>query len=145
MPTNLTIVDRLTRLLNFYEHAAAAIRTTMALMDQQPETSRNGWGGDRRSQSNGSIAKAALQIDAQRRAGTLPKKKHLRRDEIRAQRERSAAVLAHFDPKEPKLPGEFPINPKSIQPLVRWGFLKKKGPGYVRTAKPFHVDKRAAQ
>jgi Helix-turn-helix domain len=54
---------------------------------------------------------------------------------IRQQREASAALLAQLDLVEPRRPEG------RIAPLVRRGYAKKKGDGYVRTAKPFMVAK----
>lgn len=53
---------------------------------------------------------------------------------IRAQRQRSAALLAKFAADEPRPSA---IAGGAIGSLVRRGYLKKKGDGYVRTAKPY--------
>jgi excisionase family DNA binding protein len=52
---------------------------------------------------------------------------------IQQQREASAALLAQLDLVEPRRPEG------RMAALVRRGYAKKKGDGYVRTAKPFMV------
>ena len=59
-------------------------------------------------------------------------------------RKASADVLATFDTATPKpLVGSGRPGARLAAPLIRRGYLKKKGDGYVRTAKPFVVDPRA--
>ena len=61
-----------------------------------------------------------------------------------ARRQVTADLLASFDPKEPRpSPGKGQSRERSVPVgvLVYHGYLKKKGKdGYVRTAKPFHVN-----
>jgi hypothetical protein len=140
------IPDRLARLLTYHENAAAAIRATIALLQQQPD--------GRASNGHSPTMHAALSLDEERRAKknaiqrewrkTHPKKPQTgttaRGKGTVAQRQRTADTLAHFDLKTPKLPGELPFKP-TIGILVTTGYLKKdpKGGGYLRTAKPYQV------
>jgi hypothetical protein len=55
-------------------------------------------------------------------------------------RMRTAAELAQFDPQEPKRPADLAVPVVSLGSLVRRGYLLRQGAGYIRTAKPFHVD-----
>jgi hypothetical protein len=50
----------------------------------------------------------------------------------REQRARTQALLERYDRNEPR-----PFLSRGMQTLLRWGYLKRKGDGYVRTAKPF--------
>lgn len=147
------IPDSLARLLTYHENAAASIRATIALLQGQPE--------QRGKSSNGHspTMHAALTLDKERRAKKLvyqrewrkthPQKTHPRKsgghtNRVLTQRRRTAETLGHFDLTEPKLPGELPFKPMGLPILVTRGYLKKKGPGYVRTAKPFHVNPKDA-
>ena len=129
-----TTRDQLLKLLAFHENAAAAVRATLSLLAAQPVDGRS---------SNGlsTVAKQALALDAQRQAvkhaGPRP-----RGHKIRDRRQRSADYLKNFDTKEPRLPGEF--ERFGIGSLVRRGYLQRKGPGYIRTAKPYFVNRRDA-
>jgi len=53
----------------------------------------------------------------------------------RAQRERSLALLEQFDRTAPRQPENADL--RGLMPLMRHGYLKRKGDGYVRTAKVF--------
>jgi len=55
-------------------------------------------------------------------------------------RMRTAAELAQFDAVEPRRPTELAVPVKSLGSLVRRGYLRHQGKGYVLTSKPFHVD-----
>ena len=147
------IPDRLARLLAYHENAAATIRATIALLEQPDPRGPRAF-----SNGHSPIMHAALQVDAARRE----KKKEWQRAYIERkkaktktgphpnamhnQRQRTADALAHFDPTEPKLPGELPFKPEGLGRLVVHGYLKRKGLGYVRTAKPYQVNpkKKAA-
>ena len=62
------------------------------------------------------------------------------KDRLRAQRQISANMLATLDPVEPRqLPADF--GKHGLGPLVRRGYIKRKRDGYIRTAKPFIVEK----
>lgn len=52
-------------------------------------------------------------------------------------RQGTADLLAHFDPVAPR-PAPATGGTARVGPLIRHGFLKKKGKGYIRTPKPFH-------
>lgn len=139
-----TTKDHLARLLAFHENAAAHIRATLALLNGIGPT---GFGGDRKSATyealtsgNGlsTVAKQALALDAQRQAvknGPRP-----RGTKIHDQRQRTATYLQLYDPKEPKLPGEFKEF-RGLGSLIHRGYLQRKGPGYIRTSKPYFVNR----
>jgi hypothetical protein len=54
---------------------------------------------------------------------------------VRVRREQSAAWLATFDREEPR--SAAPTHVKHIGVFVRRGYLRRKGTGYVRTAKAY--------
>jgi hypothetical protein len=56
----------------------------------------------------------------------------------RARRKASADLLAAFDTSTAREAP--PGKERAVAPLIRHGYLKKKGDGYVRTLKPFFVD-----
>jgi hypothetical protein len=155
MPTNITVPEKLLRLLTYHENAAANIRATIALMQHLNGTAVL----DKRKEmhaANGTstIARAALQMDDARReqkrawqAKYIARKKAGKVTHPNSrlnQRQRTADTLAHFDLTEPKLPGELPYQPQGLGRLVVNGYLKRKGPGYVRTAKPYYVNPKKA-
>jgi hypothetical protein len=57
---------------------------------------------------------------------------------VSARRQKTAATLDRYDATEPR-----PAMGKAIGSLVRSGYLKSKGDGYVRTAKPYLVTATA--
>jgi hypothetical protein len=161
MATNVTVPERLARLLAYHENAAASIRTTIALMAAAPRDNR---GGDRRSAAalngNGNghhlspIMAEALAVDEKRRAaksGRTPAKKNPTKKKpgqhyrnLLAQRQRTANILKLFDTTEPRrgLPGGKTSHALGI--YTQRGYLQRKGDGYIRTAKPFIVDPKEA-
>jgi len=57
------------------------------------------------------------------------------------QRGKTAAILAQFDPSEPRIPTEVKIKPgHAIGSLVRRGYLQPHNGGYIRTPKPFVIE-----
>jgi len=102
---------------------ARAVRTTIAAYQAAAHE---------RAAANGhGVLAQALQIDAARTATKKP-----RGGSLAAQRARTAKVLALFDDKHPQA-GE--LIGRGLGALVRRGYLKARGDGYVRTAKPYHV------
>ena len=112
---------RLGKLLAYHEERAAAIRLVLGeLNGTAMAAKRNGHGG---------VLRAALALEGARRQ-TKTKKTN-----IRAQRQASADLLAQFDPKTPRhIEGV-----RSLGSLVRRGYLRPKGDGYIRTAKEYSV------
>jgi len=49
----------------------------------------------------------------------------------------TAAILELFDREEPR---RAPVKVPGLGALVRRGYLKQRGDGYIRTAKPFYLD-----
>ena len=158
MATKAHVFESLSRLLAVHENAAAAIRATIALLhSERLHVSSNGNG-----EGLPAIARAAVAIDTERREkirqyqrewaakkkaqATPPSRGGISRQK-RENRIRSSEALAKFDPKDTRTAAELGIvNPANlIGPLVRRGYLKKKGGGYIRTAKPFHINPRDAK
>jgi hypothetical protein len=139
---------KLERLLAYHEHAAEAIRTTIGLMNGHATTAK--------TNGHASVLADAIALDGARRAKTGKKKKRVSlskpgdRAAILAQRARTLQALDAFSTKKPSAPEAIAqalgIDPKTIGigPLRAHGYLKKKGDGYVRTAKAYVVDKYAA-
>jgi hypothetical protein len=128
---------KIERLLAHHEQITAALRTTLGLLDE---------GAHETKQQRGSTVLAdALALDAARRGkrGPYGKRKpsaEARRQsktDRREQRQRSANFLKLFDTDKPK---RVP-NSRGIAPLLLHGYLKRKGDGYVRTAREFSVEK----
>jgi len=139
---------QLRQMLAEYEQRAAAIRTTLDLL-VNAQASTNG-------ASSGSGTAAALldqarAIDATRRAsrngatprkhaGGRPPRGHRLQDDpdyhsraaVTARRARTRRFLATLDPVTPR-PAKF----QGIGPLMLYGYIAKKGDGYIRTSKPF--------
>jgi hypothetical protein len=179
MPTNPLVSDRLARLLAYHENAAATVRATMELLAARSTGAGGDRRSAAFNGSNGHgptvIERAALTVDEERRErkreqdrqskarrraqkpdypgkpGPKPKTAgamgHTRR--VIKQREASAAALAKFDTKDPRIPTEIGIKrpQTAIGALVRRGYLARKGGGYIRTGKEFHIkpsDAKAA-
>lgn len=60
---------------------------------------------------------------------------------VLARRALTAQVLAQFDLRTPTRPRAAIAG---LGALVRRGYLRRQGGGYLRTAKPFHVDPHAS-
>ena len=110
----------LEKLAQHYEQKAAAIRATMAILGEHSGASA--------ARRGSSTIDAAIALDAQRRAPAG----HGSISAVRQRRERTAALLATFDPTTPN-----PVLLRGGGRLVTLGYLRKKGNGYVRTAKVF--------
>jgi len=121
----------LERRAQHYEEKAAAIRQTMAILGEHSGASS--------ARRGSSTIDAAIALDAQRRGpgprggmrldaqpGYGSKANQLIR------RKRTAAVLATYDSTTPNAKV-----PPAVGTLIRTGYLRKKGDGYVRTAKVF--------
>jgi len=165
MASKAHVFESLSRLLAVHENAAASIRATIALLHgERIHESSNGNGLP-------AVARAAVAIDEKRREYKReydrkwraahrpperpgkpgPKPGAHKTGESTARRHQnrshSAEALAKFDTAKPRTAEELGINdPRSwVGPLVRRGYLKKKGGGYIRTAKPFHINPRDAK
>lgn len=141
--------DRLLRLLAYFENGAASIRATLDFLQHDPTGrayGRNG-NGNGHDLMPGPLQGAVL-LDQARRARYI---KHGRRTgpqtnkKISAQRQRTADLLAGLNPTTPTLTAEMdPVARRGIGSMVRRGYVKRKGDGYVRTAKAFDVDPKSA-
>jgi hypothetical protein len=122
-------MGKLLRLREQRAQELAALDTTIALLNGAAAATKRGRAG--------SVLDAALALDAARvgKRGPYAKRK-TDKSAIRAQRERSLALLKRFDPETPRR-----FKTRGIAPLLLNGYLKKKGDGYVRTAREFTVEK----
>lgn len=83
---------------------------------------------------------APMQSPAVRRVtGTAPVRPGKKMSKLARRRQISADYLEQYDPHQPRMIPS-PGNKTLMGPLVRRGYLKKKGDGYVRTSKPFSVQ-----
>ena len=82
----------------------------------------------------------ALALDEQRRAPKKPRGAHSKK--VLEQRRRSVQFLAQFNRDTPT-PLEESLGPanRMVGALVRYGYLKPKGDGFVRTAREFSEKK----
>jgi hypothetical protein len=122
--TNGTGSGTMARLLRLRDQRAqelAALDTTIALL--------NGAATETKRARASSVLDDALALDAERTGRRRPSITHTRR-------ERSLALLAQFDREQPRR-----IKSKGLAPLILHGYLKRKGDGYVRTAREFTVQK----
>jgi len=87
-------------------------------------------------------AKAKAPAKAKAAAPTLTRRggwNGLYSKRILRQRQETDAALAKFKPGDVTIPAAIGIPSRLLGPLVRRGYLARKGDGYIRTAKPFHV------
>jgi hypothetical protein len=116
--------DDLGRLFAFYESAAELVRLQIRA------------GATIRAASAQYVrARAADRRQAQQARGTSRA--------VIDRRMRTANELAQFDPQEPKRPEDLAVPVTGLGALVRRGYLRRQGGGFIRTAKPFHVDPSA--
>ena len=142
------IEARLLKMLAHYEQTAHAIRTVLDMLAISP--ARNGQPGKPIAPPD---IQKALQLDADRRLVKRQQRDRAagRRQQaprgsgvakLRIQRQRSADFLSQFDPQVPKTQANLPIKIRSMGSLVRRGYLKPKGDGWIRTAKPYDVSRK---
>jgi hypothetical protein len=131
---------KLIRLLDHHEAIAAAIRTTLELLDGEATAKKQRRAPDMITQ--------AIALDAARRhggtratAGRPKKKKVVDAAAIRARRKRTLALLDTLSTTTPRpIPGGHTGRKNPIGTLLRHGLIKRSGDGYIRTAKPFTVE-----
>ena len=131
---------RLLQALAHHENAAETLRRALALLNAAPRAKY-----ERKNGQNGHLPamfKEAIALDATRRAVTKAKHKKGPKNtaEKLAQRQKTADALAKFDLRTPRDAKEVPAIEQRLGPMVRRGYLAKKGTGYVRTGKVYHVD-----
>jgi hypothetical protein len=132
MGTGTGTMGRLLRLRDQRAQELAALDTTIALLNGAAAATKRGRAA--------SVLDAAIELDAERRGKRGPygkRKKKMDKASVQERRARSAAFLNQFDREKPK---RVP-NARRIAPLLLHGYLKKKGDGYVRTAREFSVEK----
>ena len=131
--TGTGTVGRIRRLLAEHREIVDALETTLGLLNGHATASV-------KRRADMTLA-AAIDVDrarVQTTRGTTTKRKRKRARigaRSQTQRQQSAAFLARFDLDEPKVVTGF----RGLGSLVRRGYLKSKGDGYIRTAKEFTV------
>jgi hypothetical protein len=109
-----------------------ALRTTLALLDGNAHASS--------AKRSGSTISQAMALDAARLGNGNGHSRPAGKPSLLAQRQRTAALLAQFDRTEPRRsPGR-----ANIGVLIHRGYLVRQGDGFVRTDKPYVVDRSAA-
>lgn len=126
---------RLRLMLLKYETAAAALRATIALVDEDAHA--------RRAARTAPVLLEAAALDHERRA-KRPSSKRARRGqstrEMYARRAKSARLLASLDTKTPR-----PVrDTRGLAVLMQHGYIRRVEDGYLRTDKPFSVNSRTA-
>lgn len=124
-PVEKGVRARIVRLLQHHEAAAAALRTTLELVDGEAAQAKA-----RKPPYN--IINQALAIDATRRKGK--RKQPTTKEERLRQRQRTVAILDKYDRVTPR---PIEIAGRSMGILVQHGYLVRKGDGYVRTVKTY--------
>lgn len=123
-------VSKIDRLIDEHERALEALKLTRDMLNGEAREKKQ-------TRSNGALT-AALAHEAvrkpSRRTPAVRTKVPGYGRKIREQRERSKAFLDQFDPTEPRS-----ITTTGMGSLVRRGYLKRKGDGYVRTTKEYLV------
>jgi hypothetical protein len=128
---------KIEQLLQHHEQIAAALRTTLGLLTGTSET--------KKKERGAALLVSAIRLDASRREGRFrppaKKKPALTSDMIRAQRKRTAVFLAGFNTEKPTR-GDKNLQKAGLGTMIRYGYLRAKGDGYVRTAKTYNADVR---
>jgi hypothetical protein len=147
---------KIERLLAYHEQAAAAIRFTLSLMNGHATTAK--------TNGHASVLAQALALDDARVNGNgnghghdAPAKaaKRARNGEAKQRaiegRQRAQRTLELFDRQKARKVADVaaalgvPALRLGVGPLSHYGYLKKKGGGFVRTAKPYIVKAQAAE
>ena len=166
MASKTFVRDNLTRLLAYYENAAATIRATIGFLEQAEPPRRGRLPSNGASNGLSTVAQAAIveeeirrkrkrdyqrQLHAERKTGKPPRRlkphkkpHHGYGAQVLKRREISARLLAQFDRNDPRIPAELKIPTNKIGALIRRGYLVQKGGGYIRSAKPYHVNVKDA-
>jgi hypothetical protein len=127
-------IKSLERTAEYYEAKARVIRDAIAVFLEHRENGKR--------KSAGSMFGEAVAVDRARAAtqpSTAPyaQPDYHKPEKIAARRKASADLLATFS-STPR-----PIEPggegRKVAPLIRRGYLRKKGAGYVRTAKQYSI------
>lgn len=136
-----TYVSKLDRLIAEHEEIVRSLKLAKDLIEGDVR--------EKKLKTNGALTEA-LAHEAVTRGPSKKKRSPLAtghrfgRGRIAAQRARSEEFLAHFDTKKPTLPPSNgngnPIMRSALGPMVRRGYLAKKGDGYIRTTKPYVVN-----
>lgn len=116
---------RLEQMLDYHQTRADAIRITLELLDETIT--------EVKQRTLSSVMDKAVALDQERRS----KRVRQTHTVITERRQKTAAILDSLDRTEPR-----PITErKHIATLLKNGYIKQKGDGFVRTAKKFNVTK----
>jgi hypothetical protein len=118
---------KLEQLLHYHLQVVQALQTTLGLL--------NGHADAERKERAPSILATAMELDMARRAAkprAQPKPPGWHTQNVKRRRAETAKLLDRFDATTPS---RHPT--RTLGVLIQHGFLKKKGDGYIRTAKPF--------
>jgi hypothetical protein len=125
-------MGRLLRLRDQRAHELEALDLTIAMLNGAATATKRGRAT--------SVLDAALALDADRTGKRRGAPKQKPKQSIRQRREATFAFLNSFDKTEPGR-GDGSLVKSGIGTLLRHGYLKRKGDGYVRTAREFSVEK----
>ena len=115
-------LQRFERIAAMHEHKARVIREAIRLVQE-----------NRHNLTRGDVDEALGVLTS-----SSPAPGYGARHLERARRRASAELLAAFDTITPR---DAPVGrERAVAPLIRHGYLKKKGDGYLRTSKAFAVD-----
>jgi hypothetical protein len=128
MGTGTGTMGRLLRLREQRAQELAALDTTIALLNGAAAVTKRGRAG--------SVLDEALALDAAR----VSKKRGSGISETRKRRKATLAFLESFDREKPGH-GNGALVKSGIGTLLRHGYLKRKGDGYVRTGREFTVER----
>lgn len=117
--------SKLLTILAHHERIAMAIRTTLQVLEDESAL--------RKTKTATSMIAKAITMDLGRRRKKKPTKPHAER--IAERRKFTEKFLAKFDTTEPRMVEG--LKQGGAGTLVRHGYLKAKGDGYIRTAKEF--------
>lgn len=130
-------VKTLEKIARAYEDKAAVIRRTIDLFLEAR--------GHRKQRASGATLEAAIGIDRARRSHHKPKNERAgygSRAAVARRRKATLEYLESFSTETPTIPRHSGPGGVRVGPLLRNGYLKKRGAkGYVRTAKPFTIEK----
>lgn len=138
----MSAITQLRSLLEHHEQAAGALRTTIGLLTNgnghvdllvDSATTRQG----RKPRKPRRPVPTPAPADAVTVATRSKRSKSQDKVSLKERRTQSASLLSHFSTTEPRPSGD--LRRGAIGPLVHRGYLRKKGDGYLRTAKEYTI------
>jgi hypothetical protein len=136
-------LGRLERLLAFHTDAAHAIKVTLDLL--------TGSGSDNKTSNGAPVLAQAIALDRARRkkrgrskpttsspSNRVDRRPGQSKADLLARRKRTARFLAKFSKTVPRTSEDLGAKLGApFTPLIRWGYITKKGGAYLRTDKAF--------